>query len=143
MQLCKIRLADGSLRVGVFHGEYVQILSLGNSQDKNTLSEILYSENPSKAVYDLLFERDDHFPLDEVTLLAPLDRQEVWAAGVTYKRSREARERESAGAARFYELVYTAARPELFFKANPNRVAGPGARVHVRRDSHWSVPEPE
>jgi len=67
----------------------------------------------------------------------------VWAAGVTYKRSREARERESAGAARFYDLVYAAARPELFLKATPNRVVGPGGRVHIRRDSRWSVPEPE
>jgi 2-dehydro-3-deoxy-D-arabinonate dehydratase len=67
----------------------------------------------------------------------------VWAAGVTYKRSREARERESVGAAKFYDLVYTAARPELFFKATPHRVVGPGGRVRVRADSKWSVPEPE
>jgi len=78
-----------------------------------------------------------------VTLLAPVDQHEVWAAGVTYKRSREARERESVGAARFYDLVYTAARPELFLKATPHRVVGPGGRVRVRRDSRWSVPEPE
>src|SRR5205085_3058315 len=79
----------------------------------------------------------------DLTLLAPLDAQEVWAAGVTYKRSREARERESVGAARFYDLVYAADRPELFFKATPHRVVGPGGRVHIRKDSKWSVPEPE
>jgi 2-dehydro-3-deoxy-D-arabinonate dehydratase len=79
----------------------------------------------------------------ELSLLAPIDRQEVWAAGVTYKRSQEARERESVGAAQFYNLVYSAARPELFFKAMPGRVVGPGGRVRVRRDSRWSVPEPE
>jgi 2-dehydro-3-deoxy-D-arabinonate dehydratase len=67
----------------------------------------------------------------------------VWAAGVTYKRSQEARERESAGAAQFYDLVYSASRPELFFKATPERVVGPGERVHVRGDSRWTVPEPE
>jgi 2-dehydro-3-deoxy-D-arabinonate dehydratase len=78
-----------------------------------------------------------------VTQLPPIDRQEVWAAGVTYKRSQEARERESVGAARFYDLVYSAARPELFFKATARRVVGPGDRIHVRRDSRWSVPEPE
>jgi len=78
-----------------------------------------------------------------VQLLPPLDEQEVWAAGVTYKRSREARERESAGAARFYDLVYNAERPELFFKATPPRVVGPGAAVRIRRDSRWNVPEPE
>src|ERR671927_1276600 len=81
--------------------------------------------------------------LRDLTLLAPIDRQEVWAAGVTYKRSQEARERESAGAARFYDLVYSAPRPELFFKATPHRVVGPGERVRIRRDSRWSVPEPE
>ena len=75
--------------------------------------------------------------------MPPLDQQEVWAAGVTYKRSREARERESAGAARFYDLVYTAARPELFFKATARRVVGPGAFVRIRQDARWSVPEPE
>ena len=62
---------------------------------------------------------------------------------MTYKRSREARERESAGAARFYDLVYNADRPELFFKAPARRVVGPGGPVRVRRDSRWSVPEPE
>src|SRR5439155_5372600 len=85
----------------------------------------------------------ESLPLDAVKLLAPIDQQEVWAAGVTYKRSQEARERESVGAARFYDLVYTAARPELFFKATPGRVVGSGDAVHIRRDSRWSVPEPE
>src|SRR5256885_7942753 len=81
--------------------------------------------------------------LKDVKLLPPLDHQEVWAAGVTYKRSREARERESAGAARFYDLVYTAERPELFFKATARRVVGPGDFVRIRKDAKWSVPEPE
>jgi 2-dehydro-3-deoxy-D-arabinonate dehydratase len=82
-------------------------------------------------------------PSGQVRLLAPVDQQEVWAAGVTYIRSREARERESVGAAVFYDKVYTAERPELFFKSPAHRVSGPGERVHVRRDSRWSVPEPE
>jgi len=77
--------------------------------------------------------------------LAPIGRQEVWAAGVTYFRSRTARmeESKSAGGGDFYERVYSAARPELFFKASPNRVAGPGAGVRIRSDSKWNVPEPE
>jgi len=75
-------------------------------------------------------------------LLAPIDRQEVWAAGVTYLRSREARERESEEAD-VYSRVYDAPRPEIFFKATPHRVAGPYAPVCVRSDSGWSVPEPE
>jgi 2-dehydro-3-deoxy-D-arabinonate dehydratase len=78
-----------------------------------------------------------------VRLLAPIDAQEVWAAGVTYKRSRTARMAESEGAARFYDLVYEAARPELFFKANPHRVVGPDQDVRIRGDARWNVPEPE
>jgi 2-dehydro-3-deoxy-D-arabinonate dehydratase len=78
-------------------------------------------------------------------LLAPIGTQEVWAAGVTYYRSRAARmeEARAAGGGDFYDRVYTADRPELFFKASPHRVVGPGAAVRVRQDSRWSVPEPE
>jgi 2-dehydro-3-deoxy-D-arabinonate dehydratase len=77
--------------------------------------------------------------------LAPIEFQEVWAAGVTYFRSRTARmaESEIAGGGTFYDRVYNAERPELFFKAMPHRVAGPGEKVRIRRDSHWNVPEPE
>jgi 2-dehydro-3-deoxy-D-arabinonate dehydratase len=78
-------------------------------------------------------------------LLAPIGRQEVWAAGVTYYRSRDARIEESkdAGGGDFYARVYEAARPELFFKGTPSRVVGPGQPVRIRRDSKWNVPEPE
>jgi len=79
------------------------------------------------------------------TILAPIDRQEVWAAGVTYYNSRRARIAESkdAGGGDFYDRVYSAERPELFFKAAGHRVAGPNAPVMIRRDATWSVPEPE
>ena len=110
--------------------------------------------------WDTLFNRDDlatalvemtrHAPLlDDLDLatetLAPIGRQEVWAAGVTYLRSRSARIEESkaAGGGDFYDRVYHARRPELFFKATPHRVAGPGRDVRIRRDSAWNVPEPE
>ena len=78
-------------------------------------------------------------------LLPPIGKQEVWAAGVTYLRSREARMEESAdsGAADLYDKVYEAERPELFFKALPHRVAGHNQQVYIRRDSAWNVPEPE
>jgi 2-dehydro-3-deoxy-D-arabinonate dehydratase len=77
--------------------------------------------------------------------LAPIGSQEVWAAGVTYLRSRTARMEESkdAGGGDFYDRVYAAERPELFFKATSRRVVGPGDFVRVRQDSTWSVPEPE
>ena len=78
-------------------------------------------------------------------LVAPIGTQEVWAAGVTYYRSRTARMEESkdAGGGSFYDRVYAADRPELFFKATPHRVAGTGGFVKIRRDSQWNVPEPE
>jgi 2-dehydro-3-deoxy-D-arabinonate dehydratase len=83
-------------------------------------------------------------PSDD-TILAPLDTQEVWAAGVTYFRSRTARMEESkdAGGGSFYDRVYSAERPEIFFKATAQRVVGPGGTMHLRSDSRWMVPEPE
>jgi len=84
----------------------------------------------------------DQLPRD---ILPPIGNQEVWAAGVTYFRSRDARMEESkdAGGGNFYDRVYSASRPELFFKATPHRVVGPGAKVAIRSDASWSVPEPE
>jgi 2-dehydro-3-deoxy-D-arabinonate dehydratase len=78
-------------------------------------------------------------------LRAPLQSQEIWAAGVTYLRSRTARMAESkdAGGGSFYDRVYEADRPELFFKSSPHRVAAPGTPLRIRRDSRWNVPEPE
>jgi 2-dehydro-3-deoxy-D-arabinonate dehydratase len=76
-------------------------------------------------------------------ILAPVEGQEVWAAGVTYAVSRTARNDESKGQHDFYDKVYDAERPELFFKAAPGRVRGPGGAVGVRKDSGWDVPEPE
>lgn len=79
------------------------------------------------------------------TLLSPMGTQEIWAAGVTYKRSREARmlEAEQAGGGSFYDRVYDAERPELFFKATAARVSPPGGTLRLRTDSKWMVPEPE
>ena len=78
-------------------------------------------------------------------LLPPIGSQEVWAAGVTYLRSRDARmeESEDTGAADCYQRVYEADRPELFFKSLPHRVAGHKEKVYIRKDSTWNVPEPE
>lgn len=78
----------------------------------------------------------------DFTMLRPTDDQEIWAAGVTYERSRVAREEESAKSG-IYDRVYTAARPEIFFKATPNRAVGPNEAVAIRRDATWNVPEPE
>lgn len=87
-------------------------------------------------------------PLAQVDLSSlepPIEDQEVWAAGVTYYRSRSARIEESkdAGGGSFYDRVYSAERPELFFKAQAHKVAGPNSPVRIRSDARWSVPEPE
>jgi 2-dehydro-3-deoxy-D-arabinonate dehydratase len=78
-------------------------------------------------------------------VLAPIEGQEVWAAGVTYYRSRGARMEESkdAGGGNFYDRVYSAKRPELFFKSMASRTVGAGGKVRIRGDAKWSVPEPE
>jgi 2-dehydro-3-deoxy-D-arabinonate dehydratase len=116
-----------------------------------------FSGLPDVAALDRIFRADD--PYGEATQLfdrgsrtqatepsrPPLLSQEVWAAGVTYYRSRTARMEESkvAGGGSFYDRVYEADRPELFFKATPHRVVGPGGAVRIRSDSRWNVPEPE
>ena len=78
-----------------------------------------------------------------IELLAPVDTQEVWASGVTYERSKVARMEESEGGGDFYDKVYDAERPELFFKSVAWRVVPPGGKVRIRKDSKWDVPEPE
>jgi 2-dehydro-3-deoxy-D-arabinonate dehydratase len=143
MQLCKVRRTTGESDVGTFRDGRVRFLRRQGTGGPKTLSNFLHADDPAALVAAHLDANDAGVPLDSVQLLPPLDEQEVWAAGVTYKRSREARERESAGAARFYDLVYNAERPELFLKATPRRVVGPGAAVRIRRDSRWNVPEPE
>jgi 2-dehydro-3-deoxy-D-arabinonate dehydratase len=138
MQLCKVQRPEGKSAAGLVEGGQVRLLS-----DLFPLSHYLHAGDTAARGRALIDEAVGPLPLDQVQLLPPLDAQEVWAAGVTYVRSKTARERESAGAAQFYDKVYTAARPELFFKATPRRVVGPGAPVRIRADSRWNVPEPE
>ena len=83
--------------------------------------------------------------LKNMKIQAPIQSQEIWAAGVTYLRSRDARmeEAKDTGGGSFYDMVYDAVRPELFFKSTPYRCVGPGGKVRIRKDSTWNVPEPE
>jgi 2-dehydro-3-deoxy-D-arabinonate dehydratase len=108
-----------------------------------SLTDLLHSDDPVELVGSLFDANATLIAAPQVRMLAPLDRQEVWAAGVTYKRSQVARMEESETGASHYDRVYTAPRPELFFKAMPRRVAGPGQPVRIRKDTKWSVPEPE
>ncbi|HEV3022823.1 MAG TPA: fumarylacetoacetate hydrolase family protein, partial [Pirellulales bacterium] len=142
MKLVKVRLGSGKESMGLLEDDEVLPLVAPGGQYE-CLTDLLEADDPP-AVVELLVDRDaPRWPLPAVTLLPPVDRQEVWAAGVTYIRSRKARMDESTGAAAFYDNVYDAPRPELFFKANAHRVVGPDQPVRIRRDSTWNVPEPE
>lgn len=125
--------------VGLVEGDGLRVLSTGPL----ALTELLHADQPSARVEELAAIDGRRVPMAEATLLAPLDLQEVWGAGVTYERSKVARQEESEQGGSFYDLVYRAPRPELFFKATPSRVVGPGRPVRVRRDTRWCVPEPE
>ncbi|TWU02572.1 Fumarylacetoacetate (FAA) hydrolase family protein [Stieleria varia] len=107
-----------------------------------TLADILATDDPIACVRSL--ETDSPVEIDAQTRwLPPIDHQEVWAAGVTYKKSQTARMEESEAAASCYDRVYNADRPELFFKATPHRVSGHGQPLRIRNDATWNVPEPE
>jgi 2-dehydro-3-deoxy-D-arabinonate dehydratase len=128
-------------RFGLFHGDAV--IDLATAGGPASLAQAL--QLPAADLLATVREieaKGDGRPVTEVRLRAPIDEQEVWAAGVTYLRSRDARMEESTQRD-VYDRVYDAARPELFLKATPNRVAGPGEAVAIRGDSDWDVPEPE
>jgi 2-dehydro-3-deoxy-D-arabinonate dehydratase len=125
--------------IGLIEGE--TLLPLDSGPD--CLSSLLHAADPVATVSALRSRSLAVLALNDVQLLAPLDSQEVWGAGVTYERSKVARQEESEQGGSFYDLVYRAPRPELFFKATPSRVVGPGGAIRVRRDTRWCVPEPE
>jgi len=138
MQLAKVRRADGSTRFGAVEDGRVHFFDW-----PLMLGDLLASPDAASLAAELRDRSRSSDAIDRLTLLAPVCRQEVWAAGVTYKRSKIAREEESVGAAAFYDKVYTADRPELFLKAAAWRVVGPGGLVRIRKDGKWNVPEPE
>jgi 2-dehydro-3-deoxy-D-arabinonate dehydratase len=141
MQVAKVELPGGEQRVAVLVENGVYIVAW--SDDCRSLTDLLHSNNPVELVSSRFDSNATLIAAPQVRMLAPLDHQEVWAAGVTYKRSQVARMEESETGASHYDRVYTAPRPELFFKAMPRRVAGPGQPVRIRQDTKWSVPEPE
>jgi len=112
----------------------------------NLINQSNLFQNLLKLIISKESLRDAAFKeLVDTSLLPPIGSQEVWAAGVTYLRSRDARmeEAKDAGGGDFYQKVYEAERPELFFKALPHRVVGHQQDVYIRKDSSWNVPEPE
>lgn len=144
MRLAKLKLADGSIRVSLVEDDgKLRVLDMLQVENVRSLMDLLHAPDPIGLAKFLVDTKAPALDPKLVTVLAPIDRQEVWAAGVTYKRSQVARMEESKAGASHYDKVYTAPRPEIFFKATPNRVSGPGQPLRVRADSNWSVPEPE
>lgn len=142
MQLVRYKIGSGAPQAGLIEQDTIRPLVLDGNQYRS-LSDILEDVDAAGTVQLLCDRSLAPVHLATVTLLPPLDRQEVWAAGVTYKRSQVARMEESEAAASCYDRVYVADRPELFFKAQPWRVAASGQPIRIRQDSTWNVPEPE
>ncbi|MGB3304611.1 MAG: fumarylacetoacetate hydrolase family protein [Thermomicrobiales bacterium] len=140
MPLVRYQIAGSETpRLGVLDGE--QVFELTTPSTVHAALQLPLADLQA-AVQDVLDNTRDPLHIRQISLLAPIDTQEVWASGVTYSRSRDARMEESTQKD-VYDLVYEAARPELFFKATPSRVSGPDGTVAIRGDSTWDVPEPE
>ncbi|MBM3822051.1 MAG: fumarylacetoacetate hydrolase [Verrucomicrobia bacterium] len=141
MKICRFRDPLGRVRAGVLTGEQTVVdLTPAGVQ---SLREILDAPDPSARAAECAERSHVRYLVPQVECLAPVENQEVWAAGVTYLRSKKARMEESNFSATAYDRVYEAPRPELFFKSMPEKVAGPGGRVGIRQDARWNVPEPE
>src|SRR3954469_9124961 len=141
--LAYFMVGDGvESRFGLISGERVIDLARSGGPASLTAALQMTAAELQEALRTAEDAPDADMPLDSVTLKAPIDHQEVWAAGVTYLRSRDGR-MEEASQRDVYDRVYDADRPELFLKATPNRVSGPGEAIAIRGDSGWDVPEPE
>ena len=138
MKLCRFKTAEGAVRIGRLQdNETVADLTAAGFESLTALLE------DTEALAQAEAADAPTVPLATVSLLAPVERQEVWAAGVTYLRSKKARMEESDFSANAYDQVYDAPRPEIFFKSLPEKVVHPGEPVGIRADATWNVPEPE
>ena len=138
MKLCRFKTAEGAVRIGRLQdNETVADLTAAGFESLTALLE------DTEALAQAEAADAPTLPLMTVSLLAPVERQEVWAAGVTYQRSKKARMEESDFSANAYDQVYDALRPEIFFKSLPEKVVHPGDSVGIRADATWNVPEPE
>jgi 2-dehydro-3-deoxy-D-arabinonate dehydratase len=142
MRLCRFRTADQSTKIGIGILEPTGILDL-SAAGVGSLTELLEDPKLPERLAELSQRGLPRVLLAGVRLMSPVDRQEIWAAGVTYLRSKTARMEESDFSARAYNHVYEAPRPEIFFKSMPEKVSGPGEAVGIRTDAKWNVPEPE
>jgi 2-dehydro-3-deoxy-D-arabinonate dehydratase len=141
MNICRFKTNQGAIRVGVpTEDQMVVDLTAGGV---NQLTAILESADPVGELRRLAGSNLPRLPRADVQLCTPVERQEVWAAGVTYLRSKKARMEESDFSANAYDRVYDAARPEIFFKSLAEKVVPTGEPVGIRSDAKWNVPEPE
>jgi 2-dehydro-3-deoxy-D-arabinonate dehydratase len=141
MKLCRFKTQDHVSRIGLVNEDSTVTDLTAAGIDK--LTRLLEAEDPVALVGQLAKLNLPCLPLADIQLLAPVGWHEVWAAGVTYLRSKTARMEESDFSATAYDKVYAAERPELFFKSLPHKVVAPGDAVGIRRDAKWNVPEPE
>jgi 2-dehydro-3-deoxy-D-arabinonate dehydratase len=141
MNLCRFKTPDGRIRIGMA-ADGSALLDL-TPAGITRLEVLLESEDPAARVKEAAGANLPRLALADIQVCAPIEGQEVWAAGVTYLRSKTARMEESNFSASAYDRVYAAARPELFFKCLPEKVVAPGEPVGIRRDARWNVPEPE
>ena len=142
MKLCRFEVAAGSgVRAGLILNDEVVIDLAGAGVER--MKDLLERADLIHELVRLSEASTARYPLDGVRMLTPVESQEVWAAGVTYLRSKEARMVESEFSASAYDLVYDAVRPEIFFKSIPEKVVSPGEAVGIRKDARWNVPEPE
>jgi 2-dehydro-3-deoxy-D-arabinonate dehydratase len=142
VQLIRYRAGDGAPQVGVLDGDEARPLPGVASMADLLARPLTWIRGACETL--LAGPGPDRSSLRRISVLAPVDgATEVWAAGVTYERSMHARVQESLDSADIYDRVYTAPRPELFFKSAAWKVAGPGDRVSARADSQVDVPEPE
>jgi 2-dehydro-3-deoxy-D-arabinonate dehydratase len=141
VKICRFKNKDGEIRVGMV-SEHLELLDL-TPGGVTQLQPLLEADDPVARLRQLARSGLPVMALSEVQLCAPVERQEVWAAGVTYLRSKAARMEESDFSATAYDKVYAAERPELFFKSLAEKVAATGETVGIRSDARWNVPEPE
>lgn len=141
MKLCRFKNNNHEVRLGAVTDDST-LLDLTVAGLAN-LSSLLEADDPLAELQKLMNPNLPSVRLSEIQLLAPVERQEIWAAGVTYLRSKAARMEESDFSANAYDRVYSAERPEIFFKSMPEKVVAPNEPVGIRRDAKWSVPEPE
>ena len=142
MKLCRFQTPEGDVRVGLVDENTSTALDL-NAAGIHSLATLLELADPAMELKRAIQPMLPRSPLAQVRLLAPIEKQEVWAAGVTYLRSKTARMEESDFSANAYDRVYVADRPELFFKSLPEKVVAPFEPVGIRKDARWNVPEPE